>query len=717
MQAPLPQTRDIVLVGGGHTHALLLRMWGMAPLPGVRLTLINPGPMAPYTGMLPGYVAGHYPLDALEIDLVRLARHAGARLILAPVTAIDTGARRLSLPGRPAVAYDLLSLNVGIHGVPADLPGFAAFATPAKPLDRFAERWGAFRDRLDPGQVRRAVVIGGGAGGMELAMAMAHGARARGARLEVTVVEAGDGLTTLGQRGRALVVDAAARLGVSLRTATAVQSVDRDAVVLADGSRIASDLTLGAMGPRPHDWLASTGLQLSDGYIAVDRWLRSVSHDNVFAAGDCAHLAHAPRPKAGVFAVRQAGALNRNLRAAMGAGPWQSYRPQRDYLKLISTGGRAAVVDKGGLALAGPWLWRLKDWIDRRFMRRLNDLPLMQLDHRALVAAPEVVQALAAPAPCGGCGAKVGAEPLRQALAGLDGPGDDAAVITVGRARQVITTDTLRAFALDPHLVATTAAHHALGDVFAMGAAPAAALPTIILPPLSDRLQRRTLAEIMAAASAVFDDAGASIVGGHTATGAELFVGFTVTGRLDRAPLALSGAQPGDALILTKAIGTGTVLAGEMRLRARGRDVAASWQALSHGQSAAARILGTAHAATDVTGFGLAGHLLNLLRNSGVGARLDVDAIPLLPGAAALAGAGLRSSMFAANLAATAGSISPDAASRAPLLFDPQTAGGLLAAVPQAAAADLIPALRAAGHAEAAVIGHIAPGAPVIRLA
>ena len=156
--APLPLTRDLVLIGGGHTHALVLRMWGMKPLAGARLTLVNPGPSAPYSGMLPGYVAGHYEREDLDIDLVRLARFAGARIVLAPAEGIDRTRREVLVPGRPPIAYDVCSIDIGITSDMPDLPGFAEHAVPAKPLGGFAQAWSAYRDGTGTAEV---TVIGG----------------------------------------------------------------------------------------------------------------------------------------------------------------------------------------------------------------------------------------------------------------------------------------------------------------------------------------------------------------------------------------------------------------------------------------------------------------------------------------------------------------------------------------------------------------------------
>jgi selenide,water dikinase len=321
---------------------------------------------------------------------------------------------------------------------------------------------------------------------------------------------------------------------------------------------------------------------------------------------------------------------------------------------------------------------------------------------------------MAGPAPCGGCGAKLGAGALSGILGGT--PGDDAAVLETGATRQVISTDHLRGFADDPVLVARAAAVHAMGDIWAMGARPQAAVATVILPRMAARMQGAWLDEVMDAAREVFAAEGAEIVGGHSSMGTELTLGFTVTGLLDRDPVTLAGARPGDALVLSRGIGTGVVLAGEMRVLAEGAEVAACWAQMTAPQGAAAAILAPmAHAMTDVTGFGLAGHLGNICAASGVGAELALDAVPLLPGALRLSEAGVRSTLYEQNRAALEGRLEAPETARAALVFDPQTAGGLLAAVPAAEADRLVADLRNAGF-DAARIGTVTDG-PAIGFA
>ena len=721
-----PVVKDLVLVGGGHAHALVLRMWAMAPLPGVRLTVINPDPAAPYTGMLPGLVAGHYPRDAMMIDLVRLARFAGARIILDRVTGMNRDGQQLLLAARPPLSYDVASLDIGITSDLPDLPGYAAHGVAAKPLGAFADQWQAFVAR---GLTRpQIVVIGAGVGGVELALAAAH--RLAHAGAVITLLERGDKvLPGVSAGARRLLLARLADAGVTVLTGAEPAKIAADAVALTDGRVLPSDFTLAVAGGRPQPWLRETGLRLHDGYVVVGQQLQT-SDPAIFAAGDCTYLKYAPRPKAGVFAVRAAPILQHNLRAALLDQPMRRFAPQRDYLKLISTGGQSAVAEKWGLPLQGAWLWRVKDRIDRAFMAKFAAFPPMPLPPVPRAAVAGLASVLGDKPQCGGCGAKLGPMDLSAALCALPQPrrgdvlsgrGDDAAILRAAAGVQVITTDHLRAFTQDGRLMARIAAIHAMGDIWAMGAAPQVALAQITLPRMSPQKSAEMLAEIMSEAAAVFGDAGADVVGGHTSVGTDLTIGFTVTG-LASCAITKAGAVPGDLLILTKPLGSGTIMAAEMAM-ARvpgmilGESVAQAMAMMCRPMSRASAILSPqAHAMTDVTGFGLAGHLLEILAASGAGAELNASAIPLLPGALMVAQAGQFSSLAPANRMATVGQINDDCddALQA-LLHDPQTAGGLLAAVPADQAQTLLDQLLAAGEV-AAIIGEITAGAARITL-
>ena len=709
MKQTIPFTRDLVLIGGGHTHALVLRKWGMNPLPGVRLTVINPGPTAPYSGMLPGFVAGHYTRDELDIDLVKLARFAGARLIAGKAVAIDPMAKTIEVPDRPGIAFDVAAIDVGITSEMPKLAGFSDHGIPAKPLGVFATRWDGFRaTAVDP----KVAVIGGGVAGAELAMAMAFALRGKSA--QVSLIDRGLVLDGFNPPARKRLLAALGELGVTLVENADVVEVLPDAVRLADGTLIASDFTTGAAGARPHDWIGDIGLDLTDGFLTVGPTLQT-SNGDIFAVGDCAHLSHAPRPKAGVFAVREAPYLFDNLRAHLSGGALQSYRPQKDYLKLISLGGKEALAEKLGTARRGALLWRWKDHIDRKFMNQFDGLPQMETDLPLLVA-DGVRDAVGDVPYCGGCGAKVERNALQGALADLPVssrtdikslPGDDAAILETGGVQQVLTTDHLSAVTVDPVMMARIATVHALGDIWSMGAAPQAAVLSLTLPRMSTALQQRTVGEITQTVAGLLNGLGAALVGGHTTMGSDMVIGLSITGLCQKRPVTLAGAQVGDAIVLTKPIGSGTILAADMRRIARGADVLACHHMMTRPQDEMSAQLASAHAMTDVTGFGLAGHLAGICDASGVGAVVRLADVPLMAGALDLAEGGVRSTLYSDNRNDPR-IIAPDTA-RAALMFDPQTAGGLLAAMP------MDDAVKAAKNSElpVTIIGKITDGSGV----
>ena len=724
MQPKRPLTHDLVLIGGGHAHALVLAKAAMRPIPGARLTMVNPEPTAPYTGMLPGLAAGHYAREEIEIDLMKLADSAGARLVIGQATGLDRRERLIHVAGRADISYDVASLDIGTTTRMDELPGYVEHAVPAKPLSRFAASWERFlKASVEGDEEVSVVVIGGGVAGVEIAMAMAWRLRAlQTAQAAVTVVEASN--RVLGEvrpRTRRLLLRRLKDLGVSIQCLTQVAAINDGHVVLTNGDMIRCSFVAGAAGARPHDWLRDTGLKLRDGFVVVDRHLRSESDPRIYACGDCAHFEHAPLAKAGVYAVRQGPVLWHNFCGELTSGGLKAFRPQRDFLKLVSTGKKHAVAEKFGLSWAGEWVWRYKDYLDRKFMDRCTPKPLTlpahaQGDTEGVKPAPEML--------CGGCGSKAGSATVQSALASyaaprrndvVEGIGDDAAVLSANGSLQVISTDNLRLFTSDFWMHGRIAAVHALGDIWAMGADPQAALVSIVLPQMPERMAANTVREITEAAAEVFSAEGAEIVGGHTCFGTDMMVGFTVTGLASEKVATKAGALPGDRLILTKAIGSGTLLAGRLAGAARGRDIVSAEFEMMRTSGRAARMLApVANAMTDVSGYGLAGHLLEILERSDAAARIQIDRVPTLSGAAELAAAGIRSVIWEDNARVAARMTVAEGCSTL-LLFDPQTSGGLLACVPPADCGDAVRTLNDAG-CHAAEIGEIIAGRPWITV-
>ena len=377
----------IVLVGGGHSHVGVLRSFGLRPLANVRLTLISTDTHAPYSGMLPGYVAGHYSHSDVHIDLQRLAKFAGAALCHDEVIGIDRQAQTVLCRNAAPIRYDYLSLNIGATPQVARVPGALEHSVPVKPIVRFNQRWLALLER-----VRRhagpttIAVVGAGAGGVELLLAMQYrlmrelhalGRNADALRFHL-VTQSADILPThnagVRRRFRAVLVER----GVQVHVNTDVCEVQAGRLRAASGVVIDADEIIWVTQAGGAPWLAGTGLALDDGgFVQVNEHLQSVTDPRIFAAGDVASMVGHPLEKAGVFAVRQARPLTDNLRASVLGQPLVVFRPQRKWLALISTGNRYAVASRGAIGFAGSWVWHWKDGIDRRFMRRFSDPPGM----------------------------------------------------------------------------------------------------------------------------------------------------------------------------------------------------------------------------------------------------------------------------------------------------------------------------------------------------
>ncbi len=721
MQPATEIRQDLVLVGGGHAHALALRMLAMDPVAGLRITLVSPASHTPYSGMLPGLIAGHYGFEDTHIDLARLCRWAGVRFLAAEVTALDPAARRLSLAGRPAIHYDLLSIDIGSQPELDPVPGARQHAVPVKPVAGLWRRWQELERQLQTGRSCRIAVVGGGAGSVELILAMTH--RLQGRDIEFALYCGADEiLLGYNRRARRAVEQALADAGVSLSCGRRVERVSADQLHFAGGGDAGFEHLFWCTGAAPAPWLAASGLPVDgQGFLAVRDTLQSTADERIFAAGDCATQLNHPRPKAGVYAVRQGPVLARNLQAAARGLPLAEHRPQQRFLSLLSLGARRATADRGPFSATGEWVWRWKDRIDREFMARFEDLPAM---------TSRITGEALAQQPCGGCGAKVGPAVLAEVLEALRAdfpasclaaePGEDAVVLPL-QGPTLQSLDLLRGLVDDPWLMGRIAANHALSDLYACGARPLSALAAVILPFAVPRLQRRELKQVLAGALQEFAAVDCQLAGGHSMQGAELALGFAVNGVVgERGMLTKRGVRPGDRLILSKPLGTGTLLAAHMQLRADGRDVHAAIEHMLASNAPAAELALShgASAATDITGFGLAGHLLEMLQ-PGQGARLNLDCVPALPGALAAMGQGIFSTAREANTPTPEQLAGAEHELARELLFDPQTSGGLLLSVAAQRAGELLVALQRAGSEQAAIIGEVverAPGEPPLEV-
>ena len=718
MQAS-PILKDLVLVGGGHAHVEVLRRFAMRPMPGARITLVSEHATSAYSGMLPGHVAGHYEAEDIHIDLRRLADIAGARFIRARASDLDPEAQALKFENRPPLAYDLVSLNIGSVPNAHDVPGAATHALPVKPIDGFLARWS---EAVANDRSLSIGVVGGGAAGVEMALALRH-RLGPDTRHRFSLLEAGPViLPGLSAGARRTILRALRRHGIAVHAGHAVRAAHASGLEFDDGGRMNLDVMVWATGASAPAWLARTGLaSTQEGFARVDRHLRSTSHATVFAAGDIAVIDGIDLLRSGVYAVRQGPILAENLRRTLSRQRTRRFRPQRRFLNLIATGPKHAVASRGVLSASGNWVWRWKNWVDRRFMDRYGQLPAMNAGAAGQSLAERGETGADAPMRCKGCGAKLGPDALSQSLARLSAVSasvdlsalDDAAILTPPAGKALLqSVDFFPALVSDPHVFGMIAANHCLGDLHAMGAKPWTALALAQMHAGSEAAMAEDLFQMLAGAARVFEAEGVTLVGGHSIEGAELALGFTVNGLAAPSTLARkAGLRPGDALILGKPIGTGVLFAAAMRGMAKAGWIDAAIETMLRGCGPAARVLARhgATAMTDVTGFGLAGHLGELLGASNVDAEIDPDGIAVLDGALRMLEAGIESSLAPQNRQRALALLgAPDrwAGPMLGLLTDPQTAGGLLAGVPADSAEECLADLRAGGD-DARIIGRV----------
>ncbi len=368
--------KRLLLLGGGHAHVQVVHALGADPPPGAEVTLIDRSPLAAYSGMLPGLIAGHYGVPESHVDLVVLCGRARIRFVHDEAVAIELGRRQVLTARGERHDFDLLSLDTG-STPPLEVPGARTHAVPVKPIDAFLrtiERWLAER----PGAADPSLaVVGAGAAGFEVVMALEHRFGGHTGALRVPsfrlVSEAARILPGFPERVRRLAEARLREQGIRVHAGSAVHAVDAEGLLLASGERVPARQVVFVTGAAAAPMYRRSGLQTDDrGFVAVDAALQSLSHAGVFASGDAATVIPHPRPKSGVHAVRQGPPLARNLRRVLAGKPPLAFVPQRKTLSLLSTGRRHAIASRGGLTLAGDWVWRWKDRIDRRFVERFT---------------------------------------------------------------------------------------------------------------------------------------------------------------------------------------------------------------------------------------------------------------------------------------------------------------------------------------------------------
>lgn len=707
--------KKIILIGGGHSHVTVVKHMGMKPIPNLNITLISENTYTPYSGMLPGLIAGHYSFDDCHIDLRKLCQWAGIRFIRSTVKKLDIENKKVICHQRPPLGYDLLSINTGSQPRQQTINGALQHGHAVKPINIFLSQWQQWLNSATAAnRVYHIVMIGGGAAGVEVLLAMHHYIHNTSEiRAKFTLITSATTiLSTHNKRVQNFFLQHLNQLGIKIVTNNKVTAITPHQLFLTDGQTLAVDFATLAVDAGAQPWIAESGLQCDNkGFIQVDKFLRSISHPDIFAVGDSAAFTPSPLPKAGVYAVRQGPILTSNLIATLKRRSLRPFKPQQRFLSILATGGRHAVASRGPLFAAGKWVWYWKNHIDRKFMARFN--PIQKTTRNDNKGIPrETIQR-------GCCGEKISQRILQRVLKQLavhpnpdivNDLEDNAAIINLPAGIQwVQSVDFLRYVIDDPYLFGQIAASHSLGDIYAMGAKPHSAMVTTVIPSRQAAFMEEALLHLMLGILVILNNENATLIGGHSGEGSELAVGLAVNGTLTPGQaLTKKGFSHGDRLILTKPIGVGVLLAANTAANCQGRwlDNAFKFMLQSNQKAAAILRANGAHGCTNITGLGLLRHLQEILFASQCSATITLDNIPVLDGALQCSAQGIKNIFYNDNKLSSYYQNYNGRHPVFPLLFDPQTAGGLLAGIPARFTDECLRALANAGYT-AAKIGWI----------
>ncbi len=741
-----PVVTDLVLLGGGHANIQVLKMMAMNPLGGLRITLISDQTHSPYSGMIPGYLAGYYTYEDCHFDLRRLCEELGLRFIKAKIIGIDPQRKKIRLENRADISYDCASINVGIE--PRSIEKLAqesAFKIiPLKPISQFITHWDQLMADLKEYNGNDSLplaVVGAGAAGVEISIILKMLIDKNHWNATVSLIHRHDTLVSEKDRqAQNQLLKTLNVLNINLSQNTEVLEVQENGLVLKGANGfVHTDVfyrALIATQAAAPKWFKDSGLPVNqDGFLMVTEKLLVEHEDSLFAAGDCIHFSPSPLKKAGVYAVRQGMTLEHNIRAFFTRqSSLKNFHPKTNVLSLITIGDRKALVHQDSASLlrvlSPALLWTVKDWIDRRFMARFQAETFAVNPGQVNKVMPEPKSSLVPEDwqdnTCGGCGSKLGASTLTQSLNKLTIPPDDFVLLGVKDWEDCALTqvsentlclqtiDQFRSFISDPFLLGQIATQHALSDIYAMGGIAKTVQVGLTLCAASEKIHGEDIFQVMSGVLDILTKNATALVGGHTGEGAELAIAIAVQGEVaPKQILRKQLTEPGNQLILTKPIGTGVIFAANMLAQANGKWVDAALLSMLQSNKTALETIRVfaVSGCTDITGFGLLGHAFEMLsKNSDnrLGIKIDYKAIPLFDGVTQLFEKGYFASIAGKNFESLRTVLSADINNQNfPALFDPQTSGGLLFSVPFHQTEGCLKALHQNGISKACVIGEV----------
>ena len=694
----IPITNDLVLIGGGHSHLLVLMKLSKRPIKGNRITLITNEIDTPYSGMIPGYIEGIYSWRDSHIDLYRLCLKLNVRFIHAEVERISAYDKEIYFKDRPKIKFDVLSINTGIQSNNSDIKGAAKYCLPVKPISKLANN---FLNKIT--NYKSIAFIGGGAGSVELALAIKKRFLNINQEIKITLISGKRGLlSAFPQKTKLISLKTLEKFKIDIIEYKRVLEVKPKQIILSDKSILKIDKAILSTNSMTPKWLTRSDILLTkDNYILVNKSFQT-NYKYVFASGDVIDFDNQNLKKAGVFAVRSGKPLAVNIKKFIIGKNLLEYKFNKNYLALIGTSKASAIATKYNLTFNSKFFFYLKSYIDKRFIKKFSDFRIRKITLDVLktsllnifVKHKEKITDENDIMQCKGCAAKVPLNALKQALPKDIVSTSEDAVSVPGHPELYQTVDMISSIITDPFLLGKIAANHSISDMVSVNSKITSAMMILQLPLSKTEINSRDLEQVLLGANEIFKTIDCPLIGGHTMIGKDKdpIIGFSILGQKQKKIKIVKNRRKiktKDLLILTEKIGSGLIFAGINNYLIDSYFQIDVIKQMIKGNLNFGKISNQLNilSMTDITGFGLANHLLNLIKrdNSKTGLTIYPNKIPLFQGVNECLNKDIKSSLFKSNYDIAQKDIiyKRDKSKLDNILYDPQTVGGIAFIIPQ----------------------------------
>ena len=695
----IPITNDLVLIGGGHSHLSVLMKLSKRPINGNRITLITNEIDTPYSGMIPGYIEGIYSWRDSHIDLYRLCLKLNVRFIHAEVERVSAYEKEIYFKDRPKIKFDVLSINTGIQSNNREIKGAAKYCLPVKPISKLANN---FLNKIT--NFKSIAFIGGGAGSVELALAIKKRFLNINQDIKITIITGKRGLlSTFPQKTKLTSLKTLEKFKIDIIEYKRVLEVKPKQIILSDKSLLKIDKAILSTNSMTPKWLAKSDILLTkDNYILVNKSFQT-NYKYVFASGDVIDFNNQNLKKAGVFAVRSGKPLAINIKQFILGKKLVEYKFNKNYLALIGTSKRSAIGTKYSLTFNSRFFFYLKKYIDQNFIKKFSDFKIRKkftlealktdvlnifVKHKEKITDKNDIMQ------CKGCAAKVPLNALKQALPKDIVSTSEDAVSVPGHPELYQTVDMISSIITDPFLLGKIAANHSISDMVSVNSKITSAMMILQLPLSKTEINSRDLEQVLLGANEIFKTIDCPLIGGHTMIGKDKdpIIGFSILGQKQKKIKIVKNRRKiktKDLLILTEKIGSGLIFAGINNYLIDSYFQTDVIKQMIKGNLNFGKISNHLNilSMTDITGFGLANHLLNLIKrdNSKTGLTIYPNKIPLFEGVNECLNKDIKSSLFKSNYDIAQKDIiyKRDKSKLDNILYDPQTVGGIAFIIPQ----------------------------------